>query len=95
MMAFLSDSSGRREAYRLVINGVLNYFREIDRLGGTLQAKAEGFFRDEIAHSSMLYDQQVRSGKRSIIALNRYVEGRREDEKVFRGDLRLIRLTNY
>jgi len=87
MMAFLSDSSGRREAYHLVINGVLDYFREIDQLGGTLQAKADGFFRDEIAQSSSVYDRQIQSGERPIIAVNRYVEGRKENDKVVRVEI--------
>ena len=87
MMAFLSDSSGRMEAYHLVINGVLDYFREIDQLGGTLQAKADGFFRDEIAQSSSVYDRQIQSGERPIIAVNRYVEGRKENDKVVRVEI--------
>jgi len=87
MMAFLSDSSGRREAYHLVINGVLDYFREIDQLGGTLRAKADGFFRDEIAHSSSVYDRQIQSGERPIIAVNRYAEGRTENKEVARVEI--------
>ena len=84
MMAYMSDSSGRREAYHRVINGILDYFREIDHLGGTLQAKAEGFFRDEIAQSSNRYDQQVRSGERRIIGVNRYSEDRQESGQISR-----------
>ena len=87
VMAYMSDSSGRREIYRSVIKGVLNYFREIDQLGGTLQAKAEGFFRDEIERSANLRNRQALSGERSIIAINRYVEERREDEKVSRVEI--------
>ncbi|GJL77846.1 MAG: hypothetical protein NPINA01_08350 [Nitrospinaceae bacterium] len=76
MMGFLSDSSGRMQAYHLVLDGILDYFRQINEMGGALQAKAEGFFRDEIARSSALYDQQVQQGQRRIIAVNRYNEGR-------------------
>jgi len=83
-MAYLSDSSGRREVYQRVIRGVLDYFREIDQLGGTLQAKADGFFRDEISQSSSRYDQQVNSGERRIIGVNRYSEGRKESRTVSR-----------
>ena len=82
MMAYLSDSSGRTEVYHAVMNGVLDYFKQIEEFGGTLQAKATGFFRDEIANSSALYDKQFLSGERRIIAVNRYVEGR-EDNKGF------------
>ena len=87
MMAYLSDSSGRREAYHLVIKGVLDYFREIDQLGGTLQAKADGFFRDEIAQSSSVYDRQIQSGERPIITVNRYAEGRQENKRVTRVEI--------
>lgn len=76
MMGFLSDSSGRMSAYHLVLEGILDYFRQINEMGGILQAKAEGFFRGEIARSSALYDQQVQNGQRIIIAVNRYNEGR-------------------
>ncbi len=72
MMGFLSDSSGRFQAYHTMLDGILDYFRRIDDLGGPLQAKAEGFFRDEIAQSSARYDEQVHSGRRRIVAVNCY-----------------------
>ncbi|MFQ5449328.1 MAG: methylmalonyl-CoA mutase family protein [Nitrospinaceae bacterium] len=87
MMTHLSDSSGRREIYHRVIRGVLDYFRQIDECGGTLEAKADGFFRDEITQSSALYDDQVHSGKRRVIAVNRYVEGREQTQTVPRVEI--------
>ncbi len=56
-------------------------------MGGTLQAKAEGFFRDEIAQSSNRYDRQVRSGERRIIGVNRYAEGRKESGGISRVEI--------
>jgi methylmalonyl-CoA mutase cobalamin-binding domain/chain len=76
MMGFLGDSSGRQAVYRRLIQGVLDYFRQIDELGGTLPAKADGFFRDEIARSSQIYNEQIHSGARRVIAVNRYTRGR-------------------
>ncbi|KMP11547.1 hypothetical protein UR09_01295 [Candidatus Nitromaritima sp. SCGC AAA799-A02] len=76
MMGFLGDGSGREKVYHLVMKGILDYFRQIDEFGGTLQAKADGFFRDEIANSSREYNEQIHSGIRRIIAVNRYTEGR-------------------
>ncbi|MCH8208427.1 MAG: hypothetical protein IIA62_05165 [Nitrospinae bacterium] len=76
MMGYLGDSSGRLVVYRRLIQSILDYFRQIDELGGTLQAKADGFFRDEIARSSRIYNEQIHSGARRIIAVNRYTEGR-------------------
>ncbi len=87
MMAYLSDSSGRTEIYHRVMNGILNYFSQIEEFGGTLQAKAEGFFRDEIAQSSAIYDDQVHKGERRIIAVNRYTEGREKDRAVHRVEI--------
>lgn len=87
MMAHLSDGSGRMQIYHSVMKGVLDYFRQIDEFGGTLQAKADGFFRDEIARSSTLYDKQVHSGERRIIAINRYREGREENKDIPRVEI--------
>lgn len=87
MMAYLSDSSGRKIVYHLVMNGILDYFRQIDEFGGTLQAKADGFFRGEIAHSSAVYEEQVQSGERRIIAINRYAEEREEKKDIPRVEI--------
>ncbi len=76
MMGFLGDSSGRSLVYHRVIDGILDYFGQIHELGGTLKAKADGFFRDEIAQSSARYQEQVHSGRRRIVAVNCYTEGR-------------------
>jgi methylmalonyl-CoA mutase N-terminal domain/subunit len=87
MMAYLSDGSGRTRIYRLVIDGILDYFRQIDEFGGILQAKADGFFRDEIARSSALYDEQVHNGVRRIVAVNSYREGRTDGQSVPRVEI--------
>jgi methylmalonyl-CoA mutase, N-terminal domain len=87
MMGFLSDGSGRMNAYHLVLEGILDYFRQMNEMGGILQAKAEGFFRAEIARSSALYDHQVQTGQRRIIAVNRYNEGRVSSREVTRVEI--------
>ena len=87
MMGYLSDGSGRTMIYRLVIKGILDYFRQINEFGGVLEAKADGFFRDEIAQSSSLYEKQVHDGIRRIIAVNRYGEGRDENKTVTRVEI--------
>lgn len=87
MMAYLSDASGRTQIYRLVINGILDYFRQIDEFGGTLQAKTDGFFRDEIARSSALYNEQIHNGVRRIVAVNSYREGRTDNKSVPRVEI--------
>ncbi len=87
MMGFLSDSSGRMTAYHAVLEGILVYFRQINEMGGTLQAKTEGFFRDEIARSSAIYDHQVQKGQRRIIAVNHYNEGRVSSSEIPRVEI--------
>ncbi|MFQ5481459.1 MAG: methylmalonyl-CoA mutase family protein [Nitrospinaceae bacterium] len=87
MMGFLSDGSGRMIAYKIVLEGVLNYLRQIDEFGGTLQAKAEGFFRDEIARASALYDDQIHQGRRRVVAVNCYRQGRGPVEAVPRVEI--------
>lgn len=82
MMCFLSDSSGRLAVYQRVIRGILEYFRQMDEFGGALEAKADGFFRDEITRSSALYVKQVHDGTRRIIAVNRYSDGRTEKKAI-------------
>jgi len=87
MMGYLSDSSGRTEIYHRVLNGILDYFIQIDDQGGSLAAKADGFFRDEISQSSMEYDEQVRKGERRIIAVNRYTQNREKGGSVSRVEI--------
>lgn len=87
MMGYLSDGSGRTTVYHLVVKGILDYFRQIDEFGGVLEAKADGFFRDEIAQSSSLHEKQVHDGVRRIIAINRYEEGRDENKTVPRVEI--------
>ncbi|CCQ90448.1 Methylmalonyl-CoA mutase, large subunit [Nitrospina gracilis 3/211] len=87
MMGFLSDSSGRYQAYRTVLGGILDYFRQINDLGGVLEAKAEGFFRDEISRSSARYEEQLESGRRRIVAVNCYPRSEEERPNVERTEI--------
>ncbi|MBL8993546.1 MAG: acyl-CoA mutase large subunit family protein [Spirochaetia bacterium] len=84
MMGFLSDSSGRLTVYRNLIRGVLDLFKQMEEFGGILEAKAGGFFRDRIAASSGLYEEQVRTGKRRIVGVSAYVEGRKDTAGIAR-----------
>ena len=53
-------------------DGVLNEFREIDRLGGVLAAIEHRYQRSQIQASAHRYEQQINDGSRPIIGLNRY-----------------------
>src|SRR4051794_26232146 len=54
-----------REAYEI--------FQRIDGLGGVIPAIDAGYFQRELADSAFRYQQQVESGDRVIVGVNRYV----------------------
>ncbi len=87
MMGFLSDSSGRLTVYKKLIDGILDLFRQMEDFGGILEAKAGGFFRDHIAASSGIYEEQVHTGKRRIIGVSAYAEGRKETTGIARVEI--------
>ena len=49
------------------------YFDRIERLGGVVAAINENFFQREIAEASFRYQQEVESGKRVVVGVNRYL----------------------
>jgi methylmalonyl-CoA mutase, N-terminal domain len=51
------------------------YFDRIDRLGGVIPALNENFFQREIAESSYRYQQELESGRRTVVGVNAHTEG--------------------
>ncbi|HET9462214.1 MAG TPA: methylmalonyl-CoA mutase family protein [Gaiellaceae bacterium] len=49
------------------------YFDRIEQLGGVVAAITENFFQREIAEASFRYQQEVESGKRVVVGVNRYL----------------------
>jgi len=76
MMGFLSDSSGRMSAYHLVLEGILDYFRQINEMGGILQAKAEGFFRKWISRKEIDLGTPIHPGNGRFVQGGRFAEQR-------------------
>ena len=72
LMNTLGGSPGMKIIERAVQEGVLNEFREIDRLGGVLAAIEHRYQRSQIQASAHRYEQQINDGSRPIIGLNRY-----------------------
>src|SRR5262245_65382516 len=72
LMNTLGGSPGMKIVERAVQEGVLNEFREIDRLGGVLAAVEHRYQRSQIQASAHRYEQQINDGTRPIIGLNRY-----------------------
>jgi methylmalonyl-CoA mutase N-terminal domain/subunit len=50
----------------------LEYFRRIEALGGVIPAIEAGFFQREIAEAAFRYQQEIDSGRRVIVGVNRY-----------------------
>ncbi|MDA4111309.1 MAG: methylmalonyl-CoA mutase family protein [Thaumarchaeota archaeon] len=48
------------------------YFEKIDQLGGVLEAIKQGYIQREIASTSYIKTQQLESGQRSIVGVNKY-----------------------
>jgi methylmalonyl-CoA mutase, N-terminal domain len=56
---------------------VYRYLETIDTMGGTLHAVETGFIQNEIQTAAYAYQQDVESGKRITVGVNRF---RRDDE---------------
>jgi methylmalonyl-CoA mutase, N-terminal domain len=54
-----------------------DYFAKIDELGGMVEAVKQNFPQREIADAAFIHQQEIDSGERVVVGVNRYV---REDE---------------
>jgi methylmalonyl-CoA mutase, N-terminal domain len=52
-----------------------DYIARIDTMGGIVAAIEKGFPQKEIAEASYLYQRQVDGGEKTVVGINRYVEG--------------------
>src|SRR5881394_263577 len=83
-MNMLSGSPGMKAVERAVEAGILDEFREIERLGGVLAAVEDRFQRSQIQNAAHRYEQQIYDGTRPIVALNKY---RNENEEMHEFEL--------
>jgi methylmalonyl-CoA mutase cobalamin-binding domain/chain len=74
MMNGLSGSPGMKAVERAVEAEILKEFAEIERLGGVLGAMEHRYQRSQIQAASYRYEQQILSGERRVIGLNRYAD---------------------
>ncbi len=58
----------------------------VDELGGAVAAVERGFIQDEIAQAAFDYQQQVESGERIIVGVNRFTEADEEPVELHRLD---------
>jgi methylmalonyl-CoA mutase len=82
----LSGSPGMKAVEQAVEQGILNEFRELERLGGVLAAIEHRYQRSQIQAAAYRYEQQIAEGTRPIIGLNRYADetGQMPDVRVVR-----------
>ncbi len=62
----------------------LDYIRRIDEMGGMIAAIEQGFPQREIAEASYRYQQQIDSGEKTVVGVNRYTEGGRMEVPLLR-----------
>jgi methylmalonyl-CoA mutase, N-terminal domain len=64
----------------------LELIERIDELGGAVAAVEQGFVQDEIEQAAFRYQQQVESGERVIVGVNRFHEDEEEPIELHRLD---------
>ena len=64
----------------------LELIERIDELGGAVAAVEQGFVQDEIEQAAFRYQQQVESGERVIVGVNRFHEDDEEPIELHRLD---------
>jgi len=74
MMNTLAGSPGMKIVEAAVEKQILEELRQIDHLGGVLSAIDYRYQRSQIQAAALRYEQQINSGDRPIIGLNRYYD---------------------
>jgi len=82
---YLEDLTNRldREAY--------DYFGRIRELGGVVEAIKENFFQREIAEASFRFQNEVESGQRVIVGVNRFEDADEREVEILKIDEALER----
>jgi methylmalonyl-CoA mutase, N-terminal domain len=64
----------------------LELIGRVDELGGAVAAVEQGFVQDEIEQAAFRYQQEVESGERVVVGVNRYVEQESEPIELYKLD---------
>jgi methylmalonyl-CoA mutase, N-terminal domain len=62
------------------------YFDKIDRLGGMVEAVKGGFPQREIADAAFVLQQEIDSGRRTVVGVNAFTEGDEAETPILRID---------
>jgi methylmalonyl-CoA mutase N-terminal domain/subunit len=71
--------------------GVLQYLRQIDELGGTLKAIETGYIQNEIQNAAYEYQRAIETGGRIVVGINRFQQEEDRTIPTFRLDPELER----
>jgi len=63
-----------------------DYIEKIDAMGGSVKAIEQDYIQQEIAHSAYQYQNEIESGERVIVGVNRFTEEEAPAINVFRVD---------
>src|SRR4051794_16135769 len=63
-----------------------DYFKRIDELGGMVEAVKTGFPQREIADAAFVLQQEIDSGRRVVVGVNRFTEGDEQATEILRID---------
>ncbi len=63
-----------------------DYFHKIDELGGMVEAVKLGFPQREIADAAYTLQQEIDSGARAVVGVNRFTEGDEQETELLRVD---------
>lgn len=62
------------------------YIDKIDAMGGAVKAIEQDYIQQEIARSAYEYQNEIESGERVIVGVNKYTESEKPAENIFRVD---------
>lgn len=62
------------------------YLTHIEKMGGALRAIENGYIQREIQETAWRYQQQVESGARTVVGVNKFVEGQEVKPRLLRTD---------
>jgi len=71
--------------------GVLEYLKRIDELGGTLRAIETGYIQNEIQSAAYTYQREIECGQRIVVGVNRFQREEEHRVPTFRLDPELER----
>ena len=67
----------------LIRESINEYINKIDAMGGSVQAIEDGYIQDEIAGSAYRYQNDIESGDKIIVGVNKFTAEEKPIENIF------------